>query len=391
MRRAPRAAGLRAVAAAGLLLAVSGCQRSAPAAAAPGGAPAAPGAAAPALPVAVVQAAASTVPAVIEVPGRTEGSREVEVRARVSGILEKQLFVEGDTVRAGAPLYRIDRAPFEIALAQARAQLEQERSRLARAQIEARRLKQLVDERAISQREYDDATAAQQQTTATLALAQARVREAELNLSYTTVSAPIAGITGRNLRSEGSLVTANTEASLLTTIAQANPIWVRFSLSEAENRQLRGARADAEAPRVTLVGQDGRPVGEPGRLNFAASAVDTRLGTVQVRAEFPNAKLALLPGQFVQVRLEAGQAQGFLVPQQAVQQNEQGRFVWVVSEDGKATPRPVDTGTWVGSDWAIRGGLNAGDRVIVDNLIKLRPGVPVQPVAAAAPTARPGS
>lgn len=365
---------LLAVPIAALAFALAGCERASVNAAAPGaaGAP-------PPLPVTVLEMRPRTVPVALEAVARTEGSREVEVRARVSGILERQLFREGEPIRAGAPMYRIDRAPFEIALAQARATLAETQARAERAQLEAKRLQSLLADRAISQREYDDAASARQQTQALLLAAQARVREAELNLSYTTVNAPIAGITGRALRSEGSLVTAGTESSLLTTLTRTDPIWVRFSLSESEYAQLRSA--DERSAKVHLTLPDGSAYERAGSLNFTGSTVDARLGTVQLRAEFANPSLALLPGQYVKARVEIGAREAFVVPQAAVQQGDRGRFVWIVDADGKVSPRPVETGAWVGRDWIIRSGLQAGDRVAIDNLIRLRPGATVQPRA----------
>lgn len=354
----------------------AGCSRpDAPAASQTSQAPQAKPAAPPALPVSVLNAEPKRLPVLLESVGRTEGSREVEVRARVTGILQKQAYREGEAVAAGALLYRIDRAPFEVALAQATAALALERTRLERAQLEARRLEGLVGERAISQREYDDAISSRRQAEASVQAGEARVRDAELNLSYTEVTAPIAGITGRTQRSEGSLVSASADASLLTTLVQADPIWVRFSLSEPEYARLRTAGANGA---VELVLPEGGVLGG-GRLNFAASSVDARLGTVQLRAEFPNPGLKLLPGQFVRARIAAGQQDAVLVPQQAVLQGEQGRFVWIVDAEGKAAARPVETGSWIGRDWIVRSGLKAGDRVIVDNLIKVRPGAAVQP------------
>ena len=363
-------------------LLVAGCDRSSTGSN-QGAAPAAP----PPLPVTVLEMQPRSVPIVLEAVARTEGSREVEVRARVAGILERQLFREGEPIRAGAPMYRIDRAPFEIALAQARATLAEAQARSERAQLEAGRLQKLLAERAISQREHDDAQSSRQQTLASLQAAQARVREAELNLSYTTVNAPIAGIAGRALRSEGSLVSPNSDSALLTTLSRTDPLWVRFSLSDAEYAQLRGAAAGAAAgasagaPKVRLVLPDGSVYERPGRLNFTGSAVDPKLGTVQLRAEFANPSLALLPGQFVKARVEIGARDAFLVPQAAVLQADRGRFVWVVDASNKATQRPVETGAWAGRDWVINSGLKAGDRVAVDNLIRLRPGATVQPKA----------
>ncbi|HLS56086.1 MAG TPA: efflux RND transporter periplasmic adaptor subunit [Zeimonas sp.] len=357
-------------------LLATGCDRG-PAGPAPGAAPAAP----PPPPVTVLEMQRRSVPIVLEAVARTEGSREVEVRARVSGILERQLFREGEPIRAGAPMYRIERAPFEIALAQARAALAETRARAERAQLEAARLKKLLADRAISQREYDDAQSSRDQTQALLLVAQARVREAELNLSYTSVNAPIAGVTGRALRSEGSLVAPGGDSSLLTTLTRTDPIWVRFSLSDSEYAQLRGA--DERAARVRLVLPDGSDYERVGKLNFTGSTVDPKLGTVQLRAEFANPSLALLPGQYVKARVEIGAREAFVVPQSAVQQADRGRFVWVVDASNKVAPRPVQTGGWVGRDWVVREGLQAGDRVAVDNLLRLRPGSVVQPKAGA--------
>jgi membrane fusion protein (multidrug efflux system) len=328
------------------------------------------------MPVTVLKVEARRVPIALEAVGQAEGSREVEVRARVSGIVEKRAYAEGEPVKAGALLFVIDRKPYEIALAQARAALSEARAREENARREAERLKSLANSKAISQREYDLAVSTQQQAAASIEGAQARVAEAQLNLSYTNVTAPISGITGRAVRSEGSLVTANTESSLLTTLTQVNPVWVRFSVAESEYERIRGAQ---KRTLVKLVTQDGKVAADNGRLNFTASTVDPKLGTVQLRAEFPNPNLEWLPGQFVKVQIQAGEQQAFLVPQAAVMQGEQGHAVWVVGPDDTATMRPIRTANWLGSDWIVVGGLNAGDAVIVDNLMKVRPGAKVQP------------
>jgi len=233
----------------------------------------------------------------------------------------------------------------------------------------------LLASSAVSKRVAEEAATAYRSATASLAAARAAVHEAELNLSYTSVGAPIAGVTGRALHSEGSLVTANTDSSLLTTISQTNPVWVRFALSESEHESLR--RAGDEKSTVELVLADGSTYGDRGHLNFAGSTVDQSLGTVQLRAEFPNPKLAILPGQFATVRLDAGTQQVITVPQTAVLQGTQGRFVWTIGADGKAMQRDVEVGDWVGQDWIIRKGLKDGDTVILDNLMKLNPGVAV--------------
>lgn len=339
------------------------------------------------VPVTTLKVSERTVPVILEAVGRTEGAKEVEIRARVSGIVQKQLYAEGAFVRANTPLFQIDRAPFEIALAQARAAADQAAATNDQAQREAERVAGLLINAAVSKRVAEEATTAYRSATAALLAAQARVREAELNLSYTSVTAPIPGVTGRALHSEGSLVTANTESSLLTTMSQTHPVRVRFALSEAEHEHLR--RAKSEGTEVEMLLADGKPYEIRGRMNFAGSTVDQQLGTVQLRAEFANPKLEILPGQFATVRVEAGTRQVIAVPQTAVLQGNQGRYVWTVDAQGKAAQRPVETGAWVDRDWIIRKGLEAGDTVIVDNLMKLNPGVAVaaaQPVAAAAST-----
>jgi membrane fusion protein, multidrug efflux system len=327
------------------------------------------------IPVATHQVESRSVPIVLEAVGRTEGSKEVEIRARVSGIVEKHLYSEGSFVRAGTPLFQIDRAPFEIALAHAKATADQAEAANEQARRESERLKGLFASSAVSKRVAEEAQTAYLSAAAQLDAARAAVREAQLNLSYTSVVAPISGVTGRALHSEGSLVTANTDSSLLTTISQTHPVWVRFALSEAEHVNLR--KAGDERTKVALVLANGETYGAGGHLNFASSTVDQNLGTVQLRAEFPNPQLEILPGQFATVHVEAGTQSVVAVPQTAVLQGDLGRFVWVIDAGGKAAQRPVQVGTWVGQDWIINSGLNAGDTVIVDNLMKLKPGVAV--------------
>ena len=318
------------------------------------------------------------VPSTLEFPAQLEGAQQAEVRARVGGVLMKRLYQEGERVAVGQPLFQIDRAPFEIALADARARAEQTAREVAR-------LKPLVEARAVSQKEYDDVSSAN-------AIAQAGLRAAELNLSWTTVTAPVAGVSSRALKSEGSLVSVGAD-SLLTTIYQINPMWARFSVGESELAKFPGRRIEPKAiAAVELLLPDGSVYAKPGRINFAASNIDPALGAQQLRAEFDNAELRLLPGQFVRVRLATGMRDGvFLVPQSAVVQTPDATLVMTVGADNKVAPRPVQVGEWRGKDWVITGGLKAGDKVIIDNLIKLRPGAPVAPhapgVAPGAPAA----
>lgn len=335
------------------------------------------------------------VPIRFDIVGQVEGSKQVEVRARVSGILQKQFYNEGDAAKEGAPLFEIDRAPYEIALSQARAQLAQATAQVDQARREEARLKPLVQDRAVSRKEYDDATSSRQLAEAAIQQANASIRQAELNLSYTRVAAPLAGVTGRAEHSIGTLITIDANGSLLTTINQVTPVWVRFSLAEADLAKLPDGRLNRSTPVVMeLLLPDGSPYPLKGRLNFAASAIDTRLGTQQLRAEFDNPRQLLLPGQFVTVRITAGERDKvFLVPQAAVVQTEKGNLVFTVDADGKAQARPVKTGDWIGKDWTILSGLNSGDKVVVDNLLKLQPGAPVTeapaPAAAATPAAAP--
>jgi membrane fusion protein (multidrug efflux system) len=390
-RAARGARALVVVATLGVLLA--GCGERAGTSGAPpaAGAPAqgkGPGAGGPppAMPVTALEVRPQRIPVTIEAVGQTEGSREVEVRARVTGVLQQQFHRDGEVVKAGAPLYRIDPAPFRIALEQARAALAQETASLEQARREAERLGPLAEQRAISRKEADDARSSASRFEAGVAVARARVREAELNLSYTTVNAPITGVTGRSERSIGSLVNPSTD-SLLTRMSVTDPIWVRFSFSEPEWQRMRAKGGEVA---VTLVLPDGTVHPVEGTLNFSGTSVDARLGAVQMRASFANPRLALLPGQFVRARVRVGEEEAFVVPQAAVQTGEQGRFVWVVGPQGTAQPRPVRAGGWSGQGWAIQEGLAAGDRVIVDNLMKLRPGAPVDASAPGAAQGGPG-
>ena len=320
----------------------------------------------PALPVTVVEMKPVNLPTIIELMAQTEGAKETEVRARVGGILLKRLYEEGTPVKAGQPLFQIDPAPYEFVLAEISAKADQ----TAREQA---RLNGLLSQQAVSQKEYDDAVSAN-------AMAQAALRQAKLNLSWTTVTAPVAGTSGRSVKSEGNLISTS-DATPLTSIYQSNPMWVRFGLSETDTASLPGGQLKADmVSGVELVLPDGSIYARPGKINFLASTIDPTLGTQQLRAEFDNHDGKLLPGQFVRVRLMTGERKGiFLVPQAAVVQTEQARLVMTADADNKVAPRPVETAEWHGKDWVITKGLQPGDRVIVDNLMKLRPGASIAP------------
>lgn len=331
-----------------------------------------------AMPVSVVELVPTSVPISAEAVAQTEGAKEVEIRPRVGGILLKRLYEEGTAVKAGQAMFLIDPVPYQIALSQARAQLAQQKARIEQTKREEARLQGLLATQSISQREYDNAASDNAVAEAALLQAEASVREAELNLSYTTVTAPVSGVSGRFQFSEGALVSANN--SLLTTIVQLSPIWVRFSFSDNELAQLGGRLTEKTVQGVTLALPGGHEYQEKGKLNFAASQIDPTLGTQQLRATFENKDQQLVPGQFVRARVTTGKRDGvFLVPQVAVQNSDLGRFVFVVNEKNEATVRPIVTGDWLGKDWIVLDGLKAGEKVIVDNIIKLRPGAPVNP------------
>lgn len=335
-------------------------------------------AAMPAMPVSVIAMQPTSVPVGAEAVAQTEGAKEVEIRPRVGGILLKKLFEEGASIRAGQAMFLIDPAPFQIALSNAKAQLAQQKARVEQTQREAQRLQGLVATQSISQREADNAVSESALAKAGLEQVEAGVREAELNLSYTTVTSPLSGVAGRFELSEGALVSAN--SSLLAKVSQISPIWVRFSFSDSELAALGGHLSSSNVKEVTLILPNGKEYVAKGQLNFAASGIDPQLGTQQLRATFENADKSLLPGQFVRIRVTTGKQDGvFLVPQVAVLTNDQGKFVYVANDKNEVVVKPIVVGHWVGNDWVVLSGLNVGDKVIVDNVIKLRPGANVSP------------
>lgn len=332
----------------------------------------------PPMPVSVISVQPTTVPISIESVAQTEGAKEVEIRPRVGGILLKKLFEEGEAIKKGQAMFLIDPVPYQITLSQAKAQLAQQKAQVEQSEREAKRLASLLAMQSISQREADNASSDYAMANAGLAQFEAQVREAELNLSYTTVTSPIAGVAGRFAFSEGALVSANT--SLLTIVSQLSPIWVRFSISDSDLTTLGGHISEGNVKPIELTLSNGQTYAEKGKLNFAASTIDPQLGTQQMRATFNNQDKGLMPGQFVRVRISTGNKEGvFIVPQPAILSGDQGKFVFVVNADNEVIVKPVVVGDWVGTDWVVNSGLEAGDQVIVDNLIKVRPGAKVSP------------
>lgn len=344
-----------------------------------------PPAAPPPPEVTVVTLAPRDVELTFEAPGSLQGSREVEVRARVEGILLDWLYEEGEPVRQGQLLFRIDPAEFAAAVDRARAAVAEAEARLARAERDAERLGPLADQEAVSRREADDAASERDLAAAALESARAALRSAELELGYTRVTAPVSGVSGRALMSQGSLVD---DRSLLTTISRIDPIWALFTLSDRDSLRLRtelerSGRTISDIE-IELLLADGTSYPQRGRINFEGSQIDPATGSVELRAEIDNADRRLRPGQFVRVVLHGVERQGaILVPQRAVQQSGAGRSVLVVGDDGRAESRPVELESWSGDDWLVASGLSGGDRVIVDGAIKVRPGSEVRIVGDA--------
>ncbi|MEN3030292.1 efflux RND transporter periplasmic adaptor subunit [Chromobacterium amazonense] len=341
----------------------------------------------PPVPVAVIKVQPANVPVSYEFVGQAAGSREVEVRARVGGILQKRSYTEGKPVKAGDLLFQIDPEPFKAALDQAKGNLQVQQAQLLRAKQDYERILPLFKENAVSQKDRDDAVAAYNAAKASVAAAQAQVEQAQINLGYTRVTAPISGITSQEARSEGSLVATTADASLLTKVSQLDPIYVNFSMSDSDMLNLRKMQhagklklANGGGFEVLLKLADGSMYGKTGHLNFTDSLVDTNTGTIRSRATFANPQGSILPGQFVRVQLNgAVRTQAITVPQRAVLTTQQGKMVWVVGDDGKVAPRPIVTSQEVGLNVLVEQGLKSGDQVVVDNIIKLRPGAAVKP------------
>ncbi len=315
--------------------------------------------------------------------GRIEAIDHVDLRARVEGTLLDRLFVEGDDVVPGALLFRIDPAPFQAAADLAAANLERARAAAVAAERALVRSRELHSRGNVSDAALDEATATAEQTAADVLGRQAELRQAEIDLDYTTIEAPIAGRISRAAYSVGNLVNPNSDA--LASITALDPIYVTFSVSEPDFitwRQQQIETGETVEPTdlvLELELANGAPYGRSGQIDFVDSTVDANTGTIPVRGVFPNPERILLPGQFVEVVVSGREpVSALVVPQAAVQTDQTGQFVLVVDTESRAQVRPVTVGRQEGTDWVIEQGLEEGEQVIVQGLQRVRPGQPVE-------------
>jgi membrane fusion protein (multidrug efflux system) len=337
---------------------------------------------------------ARSVPLFHELAGRTSAYETSEVRPQVSGIVRQRLFSEGSYVRAGQTLYRIDASVYRAAEAEARADLASAQAILDAARVRAERLKPLAEMEAVSKQDYTDAVAKAREAEAAVAQVRARLEAATINLRHTEIVAPIGGRIGRSLVTTGALVTAN-QAQPLTTIQRLDPIFVDIQQSSADLLALRRslARGDVapSSAEVRLTLADGSEYALAGRLQFAEAMVDPNTGSVVLRARFPNPDALLLPGMYVRARVsQATVRDAILVPQQGVSRDPKGEAtVMLIGPDSRALQRGIEAERTVGDQWLVTSGVRAGDRVIVEGLGRIRPGMPVKPVPAGAPASSP--
>lgn len=321
-----------------------------------------------------------------ELPGRTTAYETSDVRPQVNGLITARLFEEGNQVRKGQALYRIDPQPYLAQVASARAALARAQAAIASSRALQRRYGELVKINAISRQDYENAITSANQAQADVAAQRAAVRTAQIDVGRTTVTAPISGRIGASVFTTGALVTA-AQTQALATIQRLDPIFVDIQQSSADLLRLRQqmlagqlSRGSGDA-RVRLKLEDGTTYPVEGTLKFAAVTVDATTGSQTIRAVFPNSRGLLLPGMFVRAELVEGtQRSGLLVPQRAVSRDERGRATaLVVGAGNKVEPRMLTTSRTVGDNWLVTGGLKPGDKVIVEGAMMLRPGAVVNP------------
>jgi membrane fusion protein (multidrug efflux system) len=335
--------------------------------------------------VGIVVVAPQSLANIAEVPGRVQAVRTAEVRARVDGIVQKRVYGEGSDVEAGQVLFVIDPRELRARVSAVEAALARAEATAANAAQDVERYKGLIEDQAISRQEYDAALARLRTAQADVAQTRAELESAKLSLSYTTVTAPISGRAGRAFVTEGALVSA-ASATLLTRIEQLDPVYVNFSQSSSYMLAIRRdiAAGTLSVPQlgrveVSLFLEDGSEYPHRGHLDFLDLAIDESTGTAAVRAEVPNPDRVLLPGQFVRARIAAGvRPNTFLVPQRAVQVGAGGTSVFVVDANDSIEVRRIRTGAMQDGQWVVLEGLQAGDRVVVDGMQKIAPGMPVR-------------
>lgn len=336
--------------------------------------------------VEVMTVTAQTVPDEPELIGQAESSRPVEIRSQVTGIIKERYFTEGRDVKQGDHLYQIDPVPFRAAMASARAKVAQAEARVVQARQNLTRVKPLLAEQAVSQKDVDDAVAEDLAAKASLEAAKADLVKAQFDLSNTLITAPIDGLIERTRVYEGRLVSAQTD--LLTVIHQVDPMYVIVSAPEnfvLKRRRERATKKVQGAGVYELKGvitfADGSTYPHEGLLDLLDVGLSTTTGTLDVRVVFPNPERALLPGQFVTVRfLGAVRTGAILVPQRAVQQGPKGSVVFVVGEGDKVEVRDITAASWRGNQWLVEEGLKAGERVVVEGMHRIMPGAPVKPI-----------
>jgi len=333
--------------------------------------------------VIVMEAAKRDVPVSFEFVAQTQSSHLVNIQARVSGFLDRRMYTEGSLVKEGQVLFLMDAKPFQVQLDQARAALTKQEAALEMARLNLERTKPLTEQNALSQKDLDDATGHYQSAAAATEQAKAEVETAKLNLSYTTITSPVTGVSSSAIQTDGTYV--STQNSLLTTVAVLSPIWVNFSISENEMQKYRDEvnrgllrPPGGEKYEIEIILVDGSLYPHTGRITFAEPSYSAQTGTFLLRATVENPKGLLRPNQYVRARLKGAiRPNAILLPQRAVQQGSKGHFVWVVGKDRKVEQRPVTVGQWRGDDWFISEGLASGDLVVVEGGLTLRPGMTV--------------
>lgn len=333
----------------------------------------------------VITSEAEQLPVNTRLPGRLEPYRQAEVRARVTGIVLKRCYEEGQSVKEGDLLFKIDPAPLKANLDACDAALARAEAILKDAQDKLNRHKDLVEKGAISKREHNLSIAEEAQASAEKKSAQAAREKALLELGYADVISPISGTARRALVTEGAYVNQN-ESTHLTTVEQINPIFVRFSQPSTElsarQRSILSGQWEGiplEEIKVHLILPDGRTYPEPGKLFFSDRAVDPQTDTVEMRAEFPNAHLELLPGAYVRVSFDSAVRKNvFRIPRDSVSRTSQGASVFVVNDQNILEIRPVQTELLEGLYWIVTGGLKGGERIVTSKLSGLFPGMPAK-------------